>query len=364
MFGNSFQKKRVLVTGNTGFKGSWLSLWLRELGAEVFGLSDAIPTKPALFDAAQIDTLIDHKMIDLRDLNGVKQRFSDVKPDVVFHLGAQAIVSLSHKDPLGTLQTNILGTAHVLEALREMDYPCRAVLITSDKCYENVEWVWGYKETDALGGKDIYSASKASAEVVFHAYYRSFFQESPVQLATARAGNVIGGGDWAMDRIVPDAMRSWSQSKPVVIRSPDATRPWQHVLEPLSGYLRLAQVLGEDSRTRGESYNFGPPSSQNATVRKLLEDLSAVYGWENPADSYDAIGETLFPEAGLLKLNCDKALSHLNWSPALNYSEVIELVGSWYSHFYHKGDGILELSLNQLDSYIQKAKSRNLVWTA
>jgi CDP-glucose 4,6-dehydratase len=362
MFSEVFRNKKVLVTGNTGFKGSWLSLWLVELGADVYGLSDTVPTNPSLFEAVNLEALVNHTMLDLGELDRVKELVSQIKPDFVFHLAAQAIVSLSHQDPLKTLRTNVMGTAHVLEALKDLEQECTAVFITSDKCYENVEWVWGYKETDPLGGKDIYSASKAAAEIIFHAYKRSFFQESAIRLATARAGNVIGGGDWAMDRIVPDAMRSWNQSKPVIIRSPGATRPWQHVLEPLSGYLRLAQSLRESPNLHGESFNFGPPAGQNATVSHILEDLAAVWGWNPPRDSYEAIGETLFPEAGLLKLNCDKALSRLSWNPTLSYEEVIDYVGSWYSHFYTKKADLLKFTQAQIQSYIQKAKLRNALW--
>jgi CDP-glucose 4,6-dehydratase len=245
-------------------------------------------------------------------------------------------VSFSYDNPVETISTNVLGTVNIFESIRLADYPCIAVIITSDKCYDNVEWVWGYKETDMLGGRDIYSGSKGAAELVFKSYYHSFFQsrESKIRIASARAGNVIGGGDWARDRIIPDIMRSWSQGKPVEVRSPGATRPWQHVLEPLSGYLNLGAELSRNNLLHGQSFNFGPKSEYNRTVKELLEDLSSRWNFSNPNDAYLITDNQPFHEAGLLKLNCDKALFYLNWIAALDYQELLEFTGDWYYQFY------------------------------
>ena len=279
MFKNIYNNKRVLVTGNTGFKGSWLTAWLLQTGANVFGISKDIPTKPSLFEVLNLNDKITHFEEDVCNFSAVKKIMEEVQPDFVFHLAAQPIVSDSYENPLETITTNVLGTTNVLEALRTLNFPCTAIIITSDKCYDNVEWVWGYKETDALGGKDIYSGSKGAAELVCKSYYHSFFKKetSKIRIATARAGNVIGGGDWALDRIVPDCMRAWSRGEVVEIRSPKATRPWQHVLEPLSGYLQLGAELFENKQLNGESFNFGPKAENSHSVEQLLNDLRKVW---------------------------------------------------------------------------------------
>ncbi|WOD06218.1 CDP-glucose 4,6-dehydratase [Marinomonas sp. GJ51-6] len=283
-----------------------------------------------------LETKIEHHFCDIRDLNNVSKILNDFNPDFVFHLAAQPIVSVSYESPLETISTNVMGTAVVLEALRKWNQECNVVVITSDKCYENVEWVWGYKETDHLGGKDIYSGSKGAAEVIFHSYYESFFKspENKVRLATGRAGNVIGGGDWAKDRIVVDCMKSWADGNTVEIRSPDATRPWQHVLEPLSGYLTLGVELSEKDGLVGESFNFGPRSEQNRTVLELLTDLSQLWKFNKAEDAYQVTDNIPFHEAGLLKLNCDKSLFHMKWEANLAYKECVEMVGKWYYAFY------------------------------
>jgi len=271
-----------------------------------------VPTEPSLFNVLSLEKRLEQTWGDARDFEKLKTTIETIKPDFVFHLAAQPIVSLSYSDPAGTISVNVMGTMNVLESLRVLNLPCTAVIITSDKCYDNVEWVWGYKETDALGGKDIYSGSKGAAELVFKSYYHSFFRSSDnkVRTASARAGNVIGGGDWARDRIIPDIMRSWSDGRPVEVRSPNATRPWQHVLEPLSGYLCLAAGLSCNHQLSGESFNFGPRAEYNRTVRELLEDLSLHWHFHNPSDAYRVTDNFAFHEAGLLKLNCDKALFH------------------------------------------------------
>jgi CDP-glucose 4,6-dehydratase len=364
---NSLKKyndKKVLITGNTGFKGSWLSLWLLELGAEVSGYSRDVPTEPSLFKTLNIETKIRQIYGDIRDLTLLRSTIQEIKPDFIFHLAAQPIVSASYDEPVETISTNVLGTMNILESIRLIDYPCIAVIITSDKCYDNVEWVWGYRETDALGGKDIYSGSKGAAELVFKSYYHSFFQSGKgnIRIASARAGNVIGGGDWARDRIIPDIMRSWSQGKPVEIRSPDATRPWQHVLEPLSGYLNLGAELSRNSLLSGQSFNFGPRSEYNRTVKELLEDLTLRWNFSDPNDAYLVTDNQPFHEAGLLKLNCDKALFHLKWTAALSYMDLLEFTGDWYYQFYKSNDDMYNYTINQIKKYVDIAKKKGILW--
>ncbi|MDR1681730.1 MAG: CDP-glucose 4,6-dehydratase [Prevotellaceae bacterium] len=368
VFGNVYAGKKVLVTGNTGFKGSWLTTWLLELGAEVYGLSLDVPTQPALFDVLGLRRRITHSEADVRDTGAVRRIVAGVQPDFVFHLAAQPIVSRSYEMPVETVTTNVVGTANVLDALRVQNRPCTAVIITSDKCYDNVEWPWGYRETDALGGKDVYSGSKGAAELVCKSYYHSFFSkdDSPVRMATARAGNVVGGGDWARDRIVPDCMRAWSEGRTVEIRSPQATRPWQHVLEPLSGYLLLGQALYDDARLNGERFNFGPKAEHSHTVRELLEALSRHWRSGAPDPAYAITGNIPFHEAGLLKLNCDKALARLRWTPVLDYNALIAFTGEWYYAFYHAPEKSAEsgfaLTVAQIKTYEQLAIKQKQLW--
>lgn len=359
-----FSGKKVLITGHTGFKGSWLSLWLKQKGAELYGISLDIPTEPSLFNVLGLEDQMEHILLDIRDLESIKSEIKRISPDFIFHMAAQPIVSLSYSDPLETFSTNAMGTGNVLEAIRGLENKCVAIFITSDKCYENVEWVWGYKETDMLGGKDIYSASKAAAEVIFHSYYHSFIKKMPnIKVASVRAGNVIGGGDWAADRIVPDCMRSWSQHEKVEIRNPGATRPWQHVLEPLSGYLNIAAELWNEGDFNGESYNFGPPSENNITVMELLEKLGKSWGLNKPEDTYTQTGELKFSEAGLLKLNCDKALFDIKWQPTLNINELIQFTGDWYYMFYNNPENVLGFTENQIAEYESKARTKKIRWS-
>ena len=364
MFANIYNQKKILISGHTGFKGSWLTSWLLHQGAQVYGVSINVPTQPSMFEALDLESQIVHFVGDIRNHDLMKEIVSDVQPDFVFHLAAQSIVSRSYRDPYETVTTNVLGTANVLEALRVLEKKCCGVIITSDKCYENVEWPWGYRETDTLGGKDLYSGSKAAAEIIFKSYVHSFFspKESNVRLATTRAGNVIGGGDWADDRIVADCMRAWSQGQKVEIRSPQATRPWQHILEPLSGYLSLGQALSEGHELHGESFNFGPRSEQNKTVKQLLEDSSGYWDFSAPTECFKVVDSIPFHEAGLLKLNCDKALFHLKWEPTLSYQETIEFVSRWYYDFYKKNKDMKALTVEQIELYQKKAMDRGLSW--
>jgi CDP-glucose 4,6-dehydratase len=363
MLSEAFAGRRVLITGHTGFKGSWLSLWLLELGAHVAGLAKDIPTDPSLFVALGLERRVEHHIADIADRAKIAKLIATFRPDFVFHLAAQAIVSRSYGQPLATLQTNAMGTATLLDVLREYSAPCAAVMITSDKCYENVEWVYGYRETDALGGKDIYSASKAAAEAVVHAYQHSFFpQGHPVRIATARAGNVIGGGDWATDRIVADCVRAWSRGEPVEIRSPQATRPWQHVLEPLSGYLALARALEADAGLHGEAFNFGPREGTNHRVLDLLETLASIWGYADPKSAYRITGDVPFHEARLLKLNCDKASSRLHWRATLDYESTVRMTGEWYKA-HRSGADMYAYTARQLGVYVERGRALALDWT-
>jgi CDP-glucose 4,6-dehydratase len=355
----TFKDKKVLITGHTGFKGSWLSQWMVILGADVYGISDCIPTVPSNFKALGLENKINHSLLDINELKELQERIQEIKPDFVFHLAAQPIVSTSYSNPIETLKTNAIGTANVLESLRYLENKCVAIFITSDKCYENVEWEWGYKETDPLGGKDIYSASKAAAEIIISAYYRSFFlNDKNIRLASSRAGNVIGGGDWAKDRIIPDCIRSWSLNEMVTIRNPYATRPWQHVLEPLSGYMTLAVDLWDSDIRNGESFNFGPNTENNITVLELLEKLSTHFEFESTEDAYFYDKNQSFPEAGLLNLNIEKAQFHLKWKPVLDLAQTIHFTGEWYENFI-KGDvNMDEYTTSQINNYLDFAEEK------
>jgi CDP-glucose 4,6-dehydratase len=365
-FGDCYRGQPVVITGHTGFKGSWLSLWLHRLGAQVFGYSLPPPTDPSLFEKADLASLIDHTIGDVRDLESFSALLHRARPRFVFHLAAQAIVSQSLQDPLETLSTNAMGTATVLEALRSVTWPCVAIMITSDKCYDNVEWPWGYRETDALGGRDVYSGSKGMAELAIRCYFHSFFSapDHPVRLASVRAGNVIGGGDWAMDRIVADCIRAWQAQQSVKLHSPDATRPWQHVLEPLSGYLALGQDLAERDTQNGEAFNFGPRAEQNHKVIELLQDLARPTAWDlaSGQDACRVVDHAPFREAMLLKLNCDKALLALRWSPTLLYRECVDMTGEWYRRVLRDGVPARDLTLQQIARYEALASERDLYW--
>lgn len=365
MFKNIYNEKKVLVTGHTGFKGSWLSAWLLSLNAEVIGVSKDIPTSPAMFEVLELEKRIQHHLIDIRDYEELYEVMKYHKPDFIFHLAAQPIVSISYDNPSETISSNVIGTSNVLESLRNSNHDCSAVIITSDKAYDNIEQIWGYKEDDSMGGKDIYSGSKGAAELIIKSYFHSFFisEKSNVRLSIARAGNVIGGGDWAKDRIIVDAMIAWSEGKKVEIRSPNATRPWQHVLEPLSGYLHLGQRLNDNSDLHGEGFNFGPMAEQNRSVRDLLEDSAKYWGFKAD-DAYTITDNIKFHEASLLKLNCDKALFYLDWFANLEYEETINFTSEWYFNYYNENSiSMFEKTLDQIKKYEEKAKHKGLKWT-
>jgi len=358
-----FRGKTVLVTGHTGFKGSWLSLWLKQIGANVVGASIDVPSTPSHFDVTELSDCLDDHRLDIREVGEVKKLVREINPDFVFHLAAQALVRPSYENPLDTIATNALGSANVLDALRTLDKPVVAVMITSDKAYENVEWVWGYRETDRLGGKDPYSASKGMAELAIRTYVESYFNEPDVnvRVGIARAGNVIGGGDWAVDRIVPDCMNAWSENNIVDIRRPEATRPWQHVLEPLSGYLLLGAYLFEGDGLHGEAYNFGPPAHQNHSVRELIDEMKNY--WNNVRWIDVSKDQKHLHEAGLLKLNCDKALYDLKWEPTLRFKDTVRMTVEWYRQFYQNSDkSMYEFTMAQIREYAEIARSRSLPW--
>ncbi|MBE7414498.1 MAG: CDP-glucose 4,6-dehydratase [Deltaproteobacteria bacterium] len=359
LFKGAYNGKRVLVTGHTGFKGSWLAIWLSSLGARVAGFSSYLPSSPCNFSVTGLERTIDHRWGDVRELPALKAVFEDFRPEVVFHLAAQPIVRRSYSDPKLTFDTNVGGTVNVLECVRTSGSVKAAVIVTSDKCYENTECVWGYRENDRLGGADPYSASKACAEIAASAYARSFRPQGAPRFATARAGNVVGGGDWAQSRVVPDCVRAWSEGKEAVIRNPASTRPWQHVLEPLSGYLWLGADLLDSDRLHGESFNFGPDQKVDKPVSELI-DLFTAY-WGGPGWRRGGVLDGK-KESSLLKLSCDKALHELGWRPVLSFEDTIRLTAEWYRRYYSGGKEMYAFSEEQIFFYVSEAARAGLPW--
>lgn len=350
-----WQGKRVFLTGHTGFKGSWLSLWLQSMGAIVQGFALAPPTTPDLFTAAKVAEGMASTIGDIRDAKVLREAVSAFKPEIVIHMAAQPLVRLSYHEPVETYATNVMGTVHLLDAVRHTPGIRAVVNITTDKCYENKEWVWGYREDEPMGGYDPYSSSKGCAELVASAYRRSFFQSGGPALASARAGNVIGGGDWAADRLVPDILRAFEKGAPVVIRNPHSTRPWQHVLEPLSGYLVLAQHLaGADGQSYSEGWNFGPHDDDARPVQWIVERM--VEGWGNGA-GWQLDGGEHPHEAHYLKLDISKARARLGWQPAWHLAHALEAITTWHRAWL-AGDDIRALCLQQISQYTQSMKSR------
>ncbi|WP_250500030.1 CDP-glucose 4,6-dehydratase [Caballeronia sp. GAWG1-5s-s] len=347
--------KRVFVTGHTGFKGSWLCLWLQQMGATVMGYALPSPTKPAMFEAARVAEGMTSIIGDVRDLDHLSRSLAEHEPEIVLHLAAQPLVRLSYRQPVETYSTNVMGTVHLLEAVRRAPSVRAVVNVTSDKCYENREWVWGYRETEPMGGFDPYSNSKGCAELVTDAFRNSYFHpekfaQHRVALASGRAGNVIGGGDWAEDRLIPDMMRAINASVPVEIRNPHAIRPWQHVLEPLSGYLLLAQRLHEEGAKFCGGWNFGPHDTDTQAVQWIVEHLVAQWG-DGAAWRRDPSQQP--HEATYLKLDCSKAKSLLGWSPRLTLSQAIDFVVDWHKA-YRKDADMRALSLSQIETYQAK----------
>ena len=329
-----WQGKRVFLTGHTGFKGSWLSLWLVSLGAKVKGYALSPPTSPSLFIEANIDSIIDSQIADIRDQDTLHESMTKFSPDILIHMAAQPLVRYSYDAPIETYEVNVIGTAKVLEVARSCPNLKAIVNITTDKCYENDERAEGYKEDDPMGGYDPYSSSKGCAELVASSYRRSFLQDQGVGLASVRAGNVIGGGDWADDRLIPDILRSFENGSPVVIRNPKATRPWQHVLEPLSGYLILTQGLYEEQKKYAEGWNFGPNEQDVKPVDWILDKM--ILKWPNSSWKLDSNSSP--HEAGFLKLDISKAKSKLGWSPVWGLSQTLEKIISWHQAWLNKED--------------------------
>jgi CDP-glucose 4,6-dehydratase len=362
-FTDIYKGKSVLVTGDTGFKGSWLALWLHELGADVTGIALAPHTKPSHFQLTSLDKKIHHINVDIRNPEKVKKIFDQAKPEIVFHLAAQALVRVSYSDPKTTFDTNIGGTVNVLEAIRRCPSVRAAIVVTSDKCYDNKEWVWGYRESDPLGGHDPYSASKGAVEIVSAAYRRSYFDQKGfgphLGFATARAGNVIGGGDWARDRIIPDCIRALAKNKPIIIRNPNATRPWQHVLDPLWGYLLLAAQLWEYPDTFSGAWNFGPQASDQITVRELAQRFINI--WGNGVIQTPQITKAPH-ETRLLNLNIDKAAFELKWRPVLDSPSAIDWTVNWYRFWHQTNESWQNLSIRQIKDFVDLAgmKQQNI----
>ncbi len=362
-FAEVFRGKRVLVTGHTGFKGAWLCEWLLMLGAEVSGFALPCPTEPALFDQLGLAGRIRHRLGDIRDPVLVQHTVQECQPDYVFHLAAQPLVRLSYVQPVDTYATNVMGTIHILEALRRLDRACAAVLITTDKCYENNGSAHHYRESDPLGGFDPYSSSKAACEIAIASWRRSFFKDHPVKIASGRAGNVVGGGDWALDRIVPDCIRPLQKGEPIAVRNPRATRPWQHVLEPLSGYLWLASCLSNTKlqppgTDLTSAFNFGPTPDATRTVAELVQEMLKHWPgrWEGLHDA------AAVHEANLLSLSVEKARQMLHWEPVWNYPLTIEHTVAWYRQ-HLAGTDAATLTRTQIKEYEAAARRLNLPWS-
>ena len=343
--------KRIFLTGHTGFKGSWLVLWLQSLGAKVYGLSLEPPTIPNLFNIAQVSkSMACHTIGDIRNLEIVHQAMKTADPEIVIHMAAQPLVRFSYQEPVQTFATNLMGTVHVLEAVRRLPSIKVVLVVTTDKCYENKEWPWSYRENEPMGGHDPYSSSKGCAELVTSAYRQSFFSSpnSVNKIASARAGNVIGGGDWSQDRLIPDAIKAFEASKPLMIRNPLAMRPWQHVLEPLSGYLILAQALFEQGSSFASAWNFGPNDRDNRSVQEVVELM--ISGWGESA-RWEKEGSEQPHEANLLKLDCSKAQTQLGWVPRWNLEIATQNIVQWQKAYQAK-KSMHKFSLAQIDNYM------------
>lgn len=365
-FGGVFAGKKVFVTGHTGFKGSWLSLWLADLGAEVHGYALAPATSPSLFDVAGVaGKLVSHRIADIRDHGALRSALDEVRPDIVFHLAAQPLVRLSYREPRETYETNVMGTVNLLEAVRQCDSVRVCQIITSDKCYENREWVYAYRENDPMGGYDPYSNSKGCTELVVLAYRQSFFHPDrigahSVSLASSRAGNVIGGGDWAEDRIIPDCVRALSNRETIQVRNPYAIRPWQHVLEPLSGYLWLAARQWQQPGSFEGGWNFGPTGAGNIDVRRIVELAVEAWGegkWHVPEMPHDRLHE-----ANFLKLDITKASSLLGWGPVCTVPQAVTDTMSWYKAFHEASGDMSGITLAQIHEYAARAGKSGYAW--
>lgn len=352
---NFFKNKKVLITGHTGFKGSWLSLYLYLLGAKVYGISLSPIEKFNNFQISNIKKILKRNYIfDLRNYRKFKKTVNSISPDIIFHLAAQPLVSVSYKNPYLTWTSNLISALNLCDILKEYKKKVTCLIITSDKCYENLELKRGYTESDRLGGKDPYSASKASVEILCKAYFQSFFRHKKnITFATARAGNVIGGGDWSIDRLIPDLIKSIQKNKTLDIRNPKSTRPWQHVLEPVNGYICLAEALQSNKKINGESFNFGPGKIKNYNVKDVILKFQKYF----PKLKYKIFKSKKFSESNLLKLNCEKAFKLLNWKQKLTFEETISFTASWYKSFLTQNKGnMYEFSIRQIKIYLKLKK--------
>ena len=347
-----FKNKKVLITGNTGFKGTWLTLMLLKQGAIVYGISKSAHTAPLLFEMLGLRTDIEQVTANLCD-PAIEKHIESIRPDIIFHLAAQAITTEGIKDPRFTIENNLSATLSILEYLRKTKDSCTTIFITSDKCYLNQEWHWAYRETDIIGGKEPYGASKSVCEIVYASYYQTYFKYMPtISTATARAGNVIGGGDFSSDRIIPDCVRAWGKKEPVVIRNKESIRPWQHVMEPLSGYMQLCIKKIETGKFDGESFNFGPADSAFHKVSDVVGEFASHISIDLPKPIYTEarIKESL--EGKLLRINSDKAESCLGWKPKLSFKDSIKLTAEWYDTYFHDPSKIRSVMENQIDLYL------------
>ena len=347
---NTYKNKKVFITGHTGFKGSWLALWLTLLGAKVKGYALEPYTAPSNFIAIGLDSKVESEIGDILDREKLNKSISDFKPDIIFHLAAQPLVRLSYLEPIKTYETNVIGTLNTLEAARKCSSVKAFVNITTDKCYENIEKNYAYKENDKMGGYDMYSSSKGCSEILSASYRNSFLKDEGFLLATARAGNVIGGGDWSTDRLIPDCIKAINKNEDIIIRSPQAIRPWQHVLEPLSGYLTLGEKLLEGKQEFADGFNFGPESNSVLTVKDIVKKVINYYEKGNVIIQPD----TKFHEANLLMLDITKAKTKLDWHPKYNAYEAIEKTVLWYKNFYTEEKNILNFTINQINEYMEK----------
>ena len=349
-FSKTFKNKNVIVTGHTGFKGSWLVAWLQILGANIMGISLESTSKPSHFEELKISKKITDVRLNLLNLNPLKKKISNFKPDFIFHLAAQSIVNLSYKDPLLTWHTNLIGTINILEVLKNLKKFCVGVIVTSDKCYKNFEITRGYKENDVLGGNDPYSASKGAAEIAINSYIKSFLSDKKkYRIASARAGNVIGGGDWNSYRIIPDCIKAIISDDVVKIRNLDSTRPWQHVMELIYGYLLLAKKLKNDKSIHGESFNFGPRENLNYSVLDILKEIEK--NWSNFQWKEIKNKKNKFMEAKLLSLNCKKVAKILGWQPSLNFSQTVKTTIDWYKSYYNRNENTFLTTTKQINEY-------------
>ena len=360
MFSDFYKDKKVFITGHTGFKGSWLAMWLLQLGAKVKGYSLAPYTSKDFYKVCGLDNKVNSVIADVRDYNKLQAEVNSFDPEVIFHLAAQPLVRESYSFPRETYEINVMGTVNLLEASKSLSNLKSVVVVTSDKCYENIETEKGYKETDPMGGHDPYSSSKGCTELVVSAYRNSFYQKLNIMLASARAGNVIGGGDWCKDRIIPDTINALVSGNPIQVRNPKAVRPWQHVLEPLSGYLTLGAKGGKNWAKYANAWNFGPESLKLIKVKEVVELVLEYWGsgsWEDVSDP------KAVHEAHLLNLDCTKAKNGLDWEPVLSTEESIQLTVDWYRIFQNAKEDMYNFSLSQLNNYIEKARIKGIIWS-